>query len=325
MASSSQLPRPLRGIIPPMVTPLSDRDTLDVAGLQRLIEHILAGEVQGLFILGTTGEGPSLSYRLRCQLIDRVCEQVAGRVPVLVGISDTSLVESLNLADYAADAGAQAVVLAPPYYFPTGQTELLRYVEHIAAESPLPVFLYNLPSHTKLSFAPETLRRLIDVPNVVGLKDSSADMIYFHEVRRLCEQRADWSLLIGPEELLAEAVLLGAHGGVSGGANLCPRLYVDLYQAANRGQMACVAELHGRVMHIHQTIYSVAGPGTPWVAAVIAGIKCALRCLGICDDFMAEPFRRLRDAERRLIQNHLAELGLAVATPRPTGRLSSPG
>lgn len=311
MASAGQLPSPLRGIIPPMLTPLSDRDTLDAAGLERLIEHILAGGVHGLFILGTTGEGPSLSYRLRCELIERVCEQVAGRVPVLVGISDTSLVESVNLADYAADAGARAVVLAAPYYFPAGQAELLQYVAHIAAELPLPVFLYNMPSHTKLSFEPETVRRLMDIPNVVGLKDSSADMVYFHKVRRLAAGRPDWTLLMGPEELLAEAVLLGAHGGISGGANLCPRLYVDLYQAASRGDTGRVTELQAKVMQIRRTIYSVADHG----AAVIAGLKCALSCLGVCNDFMAEPFRRLGDAQRRLIRKHLGELELPECIP----------
>ena len=85
--NEANLPGPLRGIIPPMVTPLSDRDTLDLAGLERLVEHIVAGGVHGLFILGTTGEGPSLSYRMRCELIERVCDQVGDRVPVLVGVA----------------------------------------------------------------------------------------------------------------------------------------------------------------------------------------------------------------------------------------------
>src|SRR5580700_5395595 len=94
------------GIIPPMVTPLRDRDELDVGGLEKLIEHILSGGVNGLFLLGTTGEGPSLSYRLRRELIERVCKQVGRRVPVLVAITDTSFVESLNVARQAADFGA---------------------------------------------------------------------------------------------------------------------------------------------------------------------------------------------------------------------------
>src|SRR5512135_1877052 len=109
---------PLTGIIPPMITPLRDRDELDVAGLEPLLEHILSGGVAGLFILGTTGEGPSLAYRLRQQLIECVAECVAGRVPLLVGITDTAFDESVALAEFAADAGAQAVVLAAPCYYP---------------------------------------------------------------------------------------------------------------------------------------------------------------------------------------------------------------
>ena len=135
-----------------MITPLSGRDTLDVAGLERLIEHILAGGVSGLFILGTTGEGPSLSYRLRAEFIQRVCQQVKHRVPVLVGITDTAFVESVNVARISADAGADAVVLAPPYYLPEGQPELQEYLDHLVPELPLPLFIYNMPALTTVSF-----------------------------------------------------------------------------------------------------------------------------------------------------------------------------
>jgi dihydrodipicolinate synthase/N-acetylneuraminate lyase len=306
MTNTGTLPRPLRGVIPPMVTPLADRDVLDVAGLERLVEHILSCGPSGLFILGTTGEGPSLSYRLRHELIDRVAEQVAGRVPLLVGITDTAFVEAMEVADYAADAGAQAVVLAAPPYFPTGQADLVRYVEHAAAEVPLPLFLYNMPSHTKLAFQPETIRRLLDVPNVVGLKDSSADMIYFHRVRKLTAERPDFSLLVGPEELLAEAVLLGADGGVPGGANLCPRLYVELYRRAAAGDRDRAGELHAQVMRISESIYTVDRSGS----GVIKGLKCALWWLGVCSDRPAEPLEGFQEAERRVIRRRLDELGL---------------
>ena len=96
------------GIIPPLVTPLIDRDTLDVAGLERLVEHVIAGGVSGIFILGTTGEGPSLGYRLRRELIERTCALVRRRVRVLVGITDTAFVESVNVARWSAEAGADA-------------------------------------------------------------------------------------------------------------------------------------------------------------------------------------------------------------------------
>jgi 4-hydroxy-tetrahydrodipicolinate synthase len=294
-----------------MITPLLDRDTLDVEGLERLVEHLLAGGVHGLFILGTTGEAPSLSYCLRHELVNRVCRQVASRVPVLVGVTDTSFVESVNLATHAATAGAQAVVLSAPYYFPAGQPELLEYIEDIAGELPLPMFLYNMPSHTKLTFEPDTVRRALEISNIVGMKDSSAQMIYFHKLRALCAQRPDFSLLVGPEELLGESVLLGAHGGVCGGANLFPRLYVELYEAASKAQLDRIATLHARVMHLGTTIYSVGQHRS----AFIKGLKCALSCLGICDDFMAEPFQRFQAREREQVQKYLAELGVSSAQP----------
>ncbi len=127
---------------------------------KRLIEHILAGGVRGLFILGTSGEAPGLSYRLRRELIERVCRQVNQRVPVLVGITDTSLVEAHQMAQHAADCGVSAVVSAPPYYFAASQEELVTFVEKLVAGLPLPLFLYNMPQMTKVQFTPETLRQV---------------------------------------------------------------------------------------------------------------------------------------------------------------------
>ncbi len=297
---------PLRGIIPPMVTPLLDRDTLDTVGLERLIEHILAGGVHGLFILGTTGEVPSLSHRLRHEFTERVCAQVRGRVPVLTGITDTSFVESVNAAEKAARAGAQALVLAPPYYFPAGQAELLEYLRHLVAELPLPLFLYNMPNRPQPVFEPATVRAASELPGVVGLKDSSANMIYFHQLQHVLEDRPDFSLLIGPEQLVAETILMGGHGGVCGGANLLPRLYVDLYEAARARDLATVESLHKTVMRLHSTIYCVG----QYESSFLKGLKCALSCLGICNDFLAEPFHRFREPERRIIQRYLDELGI---------------
>jgi dihydrodipicolinate synthase/N-acetylneuraminate lyase len=296
------------GIIPPMVTPLSARDTLDEAGLERLIEHILAGGVHGLFILGTTGEGPSLSYRLRRELIERTCRQVRDRVPVLVGITDTAFQESLNVARWSADAGATALVVAPPYYMPEGQPELQEYLDHLVSELPLPLFLYNMPALTKVSFEIETVRRAMDNPRIIGLKDSSASMIYLHRVFALLPHRPDWPVLIGPEEMLADAVFAGAHGGVSGGANLFPRLYVQLYEAARDGDVARARALHAVVMRVSEGLYHIGRHSS----AVIKGIKCALAESNICDDVLAEPFQRFRDPERARVRQVLEELRLLV-------------
>jgi len=237
------LPRPIRGIIPPMITPLLDAATLDDQGLARLIEHILAGGVHGLFVLGTTGEGPSLPYALRRTLVSAVCALVRRRVPVLVGITDTAHGELIAMARHAADAGASAVVVAPPPYFTTTQSELLGYLQRVAAALPLPVILYNMPSHTKVFIEAETVRRAADSPNVIGLKDSSGNLAYFHQVQLLLSDRPDFTLLVGPEELLAGSVLLGGHGGVNGGANVLPELYVSLFNAAAAGDLTRVRAL----------------------------------------------------------------------------------
>ena len=298
------LKTPLRGIVPPVVTPLLDRDTLDAAGLERVLEHIISGGVSGLFLLGTTGEAQSLSYRLRRELIDRVCRQVAGRVPMLVGITDTAFVESLQLARHAADAGADAVVLAPPYYLPLGQPELQEYLDHLIAELPLPLFLYNFPALTKVTIELDTVRRAMDHPRVVGIKDSSGNMIYFKRLAELARARADWTVLIGPEDLLSDALFAGGHGGVNGGANVFPALYVELCRAAEAGELERVRDLQSRVLRVSACLYQVGRHPS----AVIKGIKCALSYFGLCSDRMAEPFQHFRAEERQCIEQSLAEL-----------------
>ena len=296
-----------RGIIPPMVTPLKEWDTLDQDGMVRLIDHILSGGVHGLFLLGTTGEAPSLSHRLRKEIVQRALDQIKERIPVLVGITDTSFDESINLAEYAAEKGASAVVLAPPYYFPAGQLELLEYLEHLVPRLPLPLFLYNMPTHTKLFFEPETVKAASEIPGVIGLKDSSANMVYFHQLQQIFKDQNDFRLFIGPEELLGETLVLGGHGGVCGGGNLIPELYVELYEKSIEGDFKKMGILHERIMQISTTIYSVG----KYKSSYLKGLKCSLALMGICDDFMAEPFHRFRVSERNVIRQYLIDLGLS--------------
>jgi 4-hydroxy-tetrahydrodipicolinate synthase len=298
-----------------LATPLLDEERLDHAGLERLVEHVLAGGVHGLFLLGSTGEGPSLSYRLRRELVERVNEHVAGRVPLLVGITDTSFVEAVQMAEWAADCQAAAVVLAPPCYFVASQAELRESIERLARAIELPLFLYNIPGLTKVNLEVDTVARLAEVPSIIGLKDSSAQMIYFHKVRHALHARPDFTLLLGPEELLAEGVLLGAHGGICGGANLAPRLYVDLFEAAQSGDLVRVRQLHARVIQLSNLLYTI-GPAN---SSYFRGIKCALSCVGLGEDYLAEPYRRFGTNERRLIEERLQQLGLeAVLKEVPT-------
>ena len=294
------------GIIPPMVTPLEDWDTLDNQGIEKLINHILKGGVHGLFVLGTTGEAPSLSHQLRKEVIKRTLDQVGKKVPVLVGITDTSFIETINIAEFAAEAGASAVVLAPPYYFPAGQFELIEYIEHLEQRLPLPLFLYNMPTHTKMIFEPETVKKASELPGVIGLKDSSGNMVYFHQLQQLFRDQDDFKLFVGPEELLGETLVLGGHGGVCGGANLIPELYVSMYETSIGGDLKKMGELHERIMQVSSSIYSVG----KYKSSYLKGLKCALSIMDLCNDFMAEPFHKFRETERGIIRQHLIELGL---------------
>ncbi len=304
--------RRFHGIIPPMVTPLSDRDAIDVAGLERLVEHLIAGGVHGIFILGTTGEAPSLSYRLRRELIQRVCQLTQRRVPVLVGITDTSFVESVHLAQHAAESGADAVVLSTPYYFPAGQTELLGYVRNLTAQLPLPLMLYNMPSLTKVWFELETLKQLSDMPGIVGIKDSSGDLDYFGQLMSLRAQRPDWSILIGPESKLPEAMAVGGDGGVTGGANVFPTLFVQCYQAAVDGDSAELQRL-SQTIDDFQKIYDIG----KYASRGIKATKCCLSLLGICDDFLAEPFDRFHPPERERVRAIMQAIEPQVPSLKP--------
>ena len=296
---------PLCGIIPPLVTPLKDNETLDTESLENLIEHLISGGVHGLFILGTTGEEQSLSYKLRTEMIRQSARINHGRLPLLVCVSDTSIVESIRLARVAADSGADGVVSAPPYYFAPGQPELAQFYEELVPQLPLPVFLYNMPSHVKVSFAPDTVRRIARNPQVVGFKDSSANAVYFQSVLYRMRERSDFAMLVGPEEITGECVLLGAHGGINGGANMFPELYVAMYDAAKAGNLKRVVELQQLIMQISTTIYTVGKHGSSY----LKGLKCALSLLGIIrDDFVASPFYKFDPPERDKIRTALAAL-----------------
>ena len=300
--------RLIQGIIPPLVTPLLDWRMLDVAGLEKLVDRLLAGGVHGLFLLGTCGEGSSVDGVMRREIIDRVSRQIAGQVPFLTAISDTSLVESLRLAEYAAEKGCTGLVISPPYYHPITQDDLKRYLLRLAEYVPLPTFLYNIPSHTKTWLEPETLSAVFEHPQFVGLKDSSGDMDYFGQVVRLMKHRPDLTLLIGPEHLLIPALKLGGHGGICGGAHLLPKLFVNIYNAVLRGDENLAETLEHRLMNLG-TLY-----GGFHEASFLGNMKCALSILGICAGEFAEPLHALAAERVPLIAERLDQLGINAQT-----------
>lgn len=298
------LSRPLQGIIPPMPTPLASDDQLDVAGVERLVEHLVGGGVHGVFALGSTGEGPSLSGTLQRELIDVVCREVAGRTLVLIGVSHPCPAESLALARHAAEAGADAAVVAPPFYFPLEQDEIESFAREFALASPLPVMLYNIPQLTKHAITPETIRRLLEIEKIVSFKDSSGDLDYFASVANVMRERPEMTALVGAESLMTRAMQLGGVGAVCGGGNLFPRLLVRLYETALAARENEVQQL--------EDIVNTLGPvfrveGAP-IGSVFKGIKTALAVLGICDDRMAPPLGQAIPQERTRVETILKQV-----------------
>lgn len=304
--------KPLEGIIVPLVTPLINNNQLDIDGLNNLIEHVVKNGVHGIFILGTTGEAQSLSMKLREEMIKETSRILKGRLPLLVGISDTSISDSAMLAQKAYEAGAYAVVATPPYYFATGQPELIEYFENLVSLLPLPLFLYNMPVHTKVTFDPVTIKKIAENKNVIGFKDSSANGTYLQTVMHIMREKPAFMIFVGPEEMTPEMVLMGASGGVNGGANLFPKLYVELYNAAKSQNIERVRRLQQIVMQISTNIYNKGKYGSSY----LKGLKCALSVTGICNDILAMPFSHFNKEERTEIEKAVTEIQKSLSAER---------
>lgn len=285
-----------------MVTPLTENGEIDDKGLKRLIEHLIDGGVHGIFLLGTNGEGPSLSYELRRELVYKACEIIDKRVPVLVSITDTVFDESVKMCRHSKQAGADAVVIAPPYYFPISEDEMKDYLQHMVGELSLPFVLYNMPSCTKLHLSIDFVKFAKDL-GALGIKDSSGDLGYLHDLIFTFKDSSDFSVIAGTESFLSSTILHGGQGAIAGGANFFPKLFVDLYNASLNGDLLEIEQLNEKVDHIYETIYNVGRHSS----RITKGTKCALSVLNICDDYMALPLRRFDMRERNKIEEYIRQ------------------
>ena len=273
------LPTKLFGIIPPVVSPLIDTNTLDVDGLELVLNRLIEHQVHGIFILGTTGEGPNLSHKIRKEIIKHTAAFVQERKPVFVCVTDTSPEELLEIAGYAADNGADALVFAPPYYSPINQQELLAYSEWLIHQLPLPTLLYNMPSHCKVSFSLEAVKKLSLSEKIIGIKDSSGDMSFLNNLMGSIDN-PDFCFFTGPEILLAETLFIGGNGGVSGGANLYPQLFVGLFEAFQQGDLIKVMEFQQILKELDRAVY---------FDGFMKGLKASLALKGICQNKAMPP------------------------------------
>ena len=288
----------LHGIVVPMVTPLTFNAEIDYKATEKLIEHLISGGVHGIFVLGTTGEAQSLSAAQRESFVEFVGKHINGRTRYIVGVSDTSIADSIKLAAVAKAAGAEGVVATPPYYFAPSQSDMVNWFTALSDASPLPVYMYNMPSHVKVNIDPATVAKLASHPNIKGLKDSSHNMTYFQTLAYLTRDEEDFVLFVGPEEQTAQAVLLGGAGGVNGGANMFPELYVKSYNAAVAGDLETVKKCQKAILHISTTLYNVDG--------YLPGLKGALELLGLCGRTLALPYTAMSDEKMTALKEALA-------------------
>ena len=295
----------LSGLIPPMVTPLDGHRRLDRSGVKNMVRHLVDGGVDGIFLLGTTGEGPHLSYAIRRELVKETCRIVKGRVPVLVGITETDIEDAIAFAKECKAFGAEGAVAAPPYYFKLTQAECVAWYTELADRLPLPLVIYDMPAHTDTTLDPATVAKLAEHRNIVAMKDSSSVIALFNKYRVALEPFSDrFSLFMGPDEAMGEAVLLGADGGVCTGANLWPAQFKEMYLAAKAGDVAKVRDLQRFTTTSSYMLYGI-GQGQ---SGFLKGVKAALSEMGLIKNVLAAPFTpfsgkelaKVREALRRL-------------------------
>ncbi len=310
MEEKAGSPRPtapaLHGIVPALVSPLTADMALDVSALEKLMARVVEGGVQGVLLLGTTGEAPSLSLPVKRELIRHGCGLVGDRVAKLVGITTPCLEETLALAHLAADTGADAVLLTAPYYFAIGQSELEAWCRRVVRGSPAPVMLYNMPGNTKVPFEPDTVGRLCDEPGIIGLKDSSGDLAYLARcMEHIRGARPDWSVLVGPERLLVDTLELGGSGCTSAGAMLQPREWAAVYETHRDGRADEARRLQDALLvQIDAIFRTVSGDGY-----VPRTLKAALALLGIGSGQVAPPLSPCDGDARRRIAGLLEQAG----------------
>ncbi len=295
----------LTGLIPPMVTPLDEKRRLDKNGTMNMVNHLLKGGVDGIFLLGTTGEGPHLSYAIREELVKTVCRLVKRRVPVLVGITETDMDDAVAFAAKCKSHGASAVVAAPPYYFKLTQAECVTWFTEMADRLPLPLVIYDMPAHTDTIIEPATIAKLAAHPNIIAMKDSSSIIALFNKFRIALEPFADkFSLFMGPDEAMGEAVLLGADGGVCTGANLWPAQFKAMYLAAKAGDVEKVRRLQRFTTMSSYLLYGL-GQGQ---IGFLKGVKCALAEMGLIQNVLSAPFTPFAGREREHVKAALKKL-----------------
>jgi 4-hydroxy-tetrahydrodipicolinate synthase len=294
-----------QGVTVPLVTPVTPRGELDEEALERLLGFQLRAGVDGVFVLGTTGEGPSLARAQRLRMVEQTVTRVAGKALVYAGIGDNSLAEAVGLADQFFAAGANVVVAFPPAYYPLREREIRAWFERLLDAVPGPMLLYNIPATTRVSIPLEILPPLLGHPRLVGIKDSEPDPTRLEKLLRQFGDVSGFSIFIGVGSFMGEGLKLGASGIVPSAGNLIPAVCREMCRRAAEQDWPEVERLAERAFRVAQVYQRNRTLGQS-----LAALKAALAELGLCRAHMLPPLLECAPEERAQIRAQMEELGL---------------
>ena len=291
------------GAFTALVTPFKNGE-VDVEALESLVEFQIEGGIDGLVPCGTTGESPTLSEEEDRLVIETVVRVTAGRVPVVAGTGSNNTASAIKYTKMAEEVGADGSLQVAPYYNKPTQEGLFRHYAAIAENTSLPLVLYNIPGRTNVTIAPETIAQLAEIPNIVGIKESTLSMNMVSDIRRLCGEEFD--ILSGDDPMTLPLLALGGTGVVSVASNIAPGAVSDMVAAMNSGDLARGRELHYRLLPLIRALSVETNP---------IPIKAAASLLGLCSDELRLPLVPMSGENLRNLQTVME--GSATLLPTP--------
>ncbi|MDD5403598.1 MAG: 4-hydroxy-tetrahydrodipicolinate synthase [Sulfuricella sp.] len=266
----------IKGSLVAIVTPMRDDGSLDLERLQALIDFHVGEGTDAIVVVGTTGESPTVNYDEHCQLIRAAVEQAAGRLPVIAGTGANSTSEAIELTRCAKEAGASACLLVTPYYNKPTQEGLYRHFKAVAEAVDIPQILYNVPGRTACDLSNDTVLRLAQIPNIIGIKDATGNLERGTDL--ILRAPADFALYSGDDASALAFMLLGGHGVISVTANVAPRKMHEMCAAAFRGDLTTARRINDSLFGLHQKLFVEANPiPVKWVAAQLGLIGNGIR------------------------------------------------
>lgn len=266
----------LQGSLVAIVTPMHEDGALDINTLRTLIDFHIEEGTDGIVIVGTTGESPTVNFDEHCQLIQTAVEHTAGRIPVIAGTGANATSEAIELTHRAKSLGADACLLVTPYYNKPPQEGLYQHYRAVAEAVDIPQILYNVPGRTACDISNDTVLRLAQIPNIVGIKDATGNMERGSDL--IARAPEDFSIYSGDDASGMSLMLMGGHGVISVTSNVAPRLMHELCIAAMAGDAVTARQINAKLLALHQKLFVEANPiPVKWVLQQMGKIKSGIR------------------------------------------------